>query len=100
MLEDEGLVRADQHDGSRVFELTDAGHDASQQAAGDQRAGGPPWGRSDEQDDRFRTLRESVGQVAAAARQVAHAGRVEQLDRTIEILQRTRRELYQLLAEE
>src|SRR5271165_7078960 len=62
MLEDEGLVRAEQREGSRVFELTDAGREASEQAAGDQRAGGPPWGHGDEQDDGIRTLRQAVGQ--------------------------------------
>ena len=35
-----------------------------------------------------------------AAKQVAHAGNPDQLDRAIEIAQRARKELYQILAED
>jgi hypothetical protein len=47
-----------------------------------------------------RTLREGLVGVIGATRQLFHVGRGEQLDRAAEILQRARRELYQLLAEE
>jgi len=57
----------------------------------------PPWEHA-EGDDRYRSLKETVGQLAMAARQ--WGGRqAEQVDRAVEILARARRELYQLLAE-
>lgn len=99
MLEDEGLVRAEERDGTRVYELTDAGRQERERAVDDAREGSPPWERSSEEGDRLRSLRDAVVQVNLAAKQVAHAGSAVQLDQALEILQRTRKELYQALAE-
>ena len=96
LLEDEGLVHAEERDGTRVYDLTDAGREK----AGEPFEEGhrPPWEHA-EGDDRYRSLKETVGQLAMAARQVGAAGQAEQVDRAVEILARARRELYQLLAE-
>jgi DNA-binding PadR family transcriptional regulator len=95
MLEDEGLVRSHAQDGTRVYELTDAG---TAEAAAADPSGPAPWERGDDSDERLRTLREAMGQAQMAAKQVAHTGSQEQIDQGIEIVQRARRELYQLLA--
>ncbi len=99
MLEDEGLVRAEQRDGTRVYELTDAGRLERERAAGEAGAGTPPWERGEEEGSRLRSLREAVMQVTQATKQVVHAGTPEQMDHSLEILQRARKELYQTLAD-
>ncbi len=99
MLADEGMVGSTTGDGSRSFELTDEGRQAAQ-AGSAERGGRAPWETGDESDDRLRALREAVGQIHMAAKQVAHAGGADQIDRSIEIVQRARKELYQILAED
>ncbi|HUA95752.1 MAG TPA: PadR family transcriptional regulator [Acidimicrobiales bacterium] len=97
MLEDEGLVRAEARDGTRVFELTDAGR--AEAEAAQQEGHVTPWAGG-ESADRARTLRSSMGQLFLAVRQLGAAGTPEQVDKTVEILQRAKKELYQLLAED
>lgn len=96
MLEDEGLVRSTSVDGTRTFELTEAGRT---EAETKDDAGGAPWEFDGEGADRARNLKGSVGQLFLAARQLGAVGNPEQVDKGLEILQRARRELYQLLAE-
>lgn len=93
MLEDEGLVRSSDVDGSRTYTLTDAGRAEAEKNE-------EPLRTADEADDKIRTLREALGQLASAAKQVAGAGEVAQVDRGIAIIQRARKELYQILAED
>jgi len=92
LLEDEGLVRAEERDGKRVYELTDAGRAESTKRLED--AGGPPWqtGGPD-----FRGL---IGGIAMAYKQVQMAGSPTQVEQATEILKDARRELYRLLAED
>jgi DNA-binding PadR family transcriptional regulator len=93
MLEDEGLVRSSDVDGSRTYTLTDAGRTEAEKNEEPLRAGG-------ETDEKVRTLRDSLGQLASAAKQLAGAGEAAQIDRGIAIIQRARKELYQILAED
>jgi DNA-binding PadR family transcriptional regulator len=96
-LEDEGLVRAAERDGAKVFELTDAGRE---QVAGAKDAPAP-WEVDD--DDGLagrRDVRRLVGEVAAAAMQVNHLGDERQAEQALETLKRTRRELYTILAQD
>jgi DNA-binding PadR family transcriptional regulator len=95
MLEDEGLARSVESGGTRTYELTDEGRTQAE-AAGEEP--GFPWD-DPSGADQHRVLREAVMQTNVAAMQVAHAGRAEQLDRAVEIVQRARKELYGLLAE-
>ena len=97
MLEDEGLVRSRTQDGTRVYELTDAGTAEAATSDADL-SGRAPWERGDGADGRIRTLYEAVAQEQMAIRQVASAGNPAQIDQGIEIVQRAKRELYQLLA--
>ena len=95
-LEDEGLIRAEERDGRRVFTLTDAGrkhveeHDL-----------GAPWDAvRDDVGEEIHDLRALIAQVAAAAWQVAQAGTEAQLAQARQVLADTRRALYRILAED
>ncbi len=98
MLEDEGLVRSTTQDGTRTYELTDTGRGEAEAATkeGDREA---PWDFGGEGADRTRSLKMAVVQVQMAARQLSMAGQPEQVERGLEIIQRARKELYQILAE-
>jgi DNA-binding PadR family transcriptional regulator len=99
MLEDEALVRSTTNEASRTFELTELGAAAAAEAHA-ARAGRAPWEQDDGSDDRLRTLRRAMGQTLMAAKQVVNAGNADQVDRSIEVIQRARKELYQILAED
>ncbi len=97
-LEDEELVRPETGDGGRrVFALTDAGREAQEAAAG----GPAPWDEvGAEGDSSALELRDLVGQVVAAARQVLHAGEPAQIAQAKDVLRDARRKLYRILAED
>ncbi len=93
MLEDEGLVRATDADGSRVYTLTDTGRSKAE--------GAPvPWPQAGEGGDEFRSLRVASAQLMSAAKQLSMAGSASQLERGVTVVQRARKELYQILAED
>ncbi len=93
MLEDEGLVQSSEVDGSRTFTLTEAGRGEAEKAK-------LPWQEGGESDDEVRTLRQGVGQLMSAAKQLAGAGEKAQIERGISVIQKARKELYQILAED
>jgi DNA-binding PadR family transcriptional regulator len=93
MLEDEGLVRASDVEGSRTYTLTDAGRTESEQTA-------VPWQAPGEADELVRSLRLGMGQLVSAAKQLAGTGETAQLERGIAVINRARKELYQILAED
>ncbi|MGZ4185755.1 MAG: PadR family transcriptional regulator [Solirubrobacteraceae bacterium] len=96
-LEDEGLVRAVERDGTKLFEITDAGREHVAAAHGQT----APWEMED--DPAFETLaelRSLVHQIGMAAGQVVHAGDEEQIGRARDTLTETRRRLYRILAED
>ena len=95
LLEDEGLVKAEEVDGRRVVSLTDAGREAVEQRAADK----APWENGDEDSPRH-ALRGELFRVMGAAKQVARIDDSEQQAKAVEILKDTRRRLYSLLAEE
>jgi DNA-binding PadR family transcriptional regulator len=100
-LEDEGLVRAEEKDGKRVFRLTEAGQGAIT-ALGDMAA---PWETAAEGIDTEAgalaiELRMLIGQVAGAVIQVAQAGNEAQVAKAKELMTSTRRGLYRILAED
>ena len=95
VLEDVGLVRAEKESGKRVFHLTDEGREAAE-AQGEHK----PWDAvNDELDNGFVALRNELGNVAAAAMQVASAGNDAQVATAKTVLAEARRQLYLLLAE-
>jgi DNA-binding PadR family transcriptional regulator len=97
LLADEGLVRAEEADGKRVFHLTDAGR--AHVAA---RAGGTkPWDTAAAgADDDVTALRTLAFGIGAAVVQVAQTGSTAQVDAAREVLAETRRALYRILAED
>ncbi|HEU5308554.1 MAG TPA: PadR family transcriptional regulator [Acidimicrobiia bacterium] len=96
LLEDQGLVVADAEAGKRLFSLTDAGREEAAKA-GDRK----PWDDVTEGIDpqQFK-LRDALGPIAVAARQVAVAGTPAQQAAATAILADTSRRLYAILAEE
>jgi DNA-binding PadR family transcriptional regulator len=94
-LEDEGLIRGVDRDGTKLFEVTDAGrehlaerHDAA-----------PPWADDDEPES-FGDIRAQIKQLQIAVMQVVHAGDEQQVARASATLAEARRSLYRILAEE
>ncbi len=96
-LEDEGLIRATEADGTKLFEITPAG----QKQLADSGSAAAPWAEAeDTEGDDSPDLRNLIRGLVLAITQVAQAGNPEQTQRAAELLAQTRRELYKILAEE
>ena len=93
-LEDEGLVRAQEAGGRKLFELTEEGRTYVSEHADEL---GTPWEQvgGGEPIGEMRTLVFSVG---AAVMQVVQAGSPEQVAEAAKVLEETRRSLYRILA--
>jgi DNA-binding PadR family transcriptional regulator len=97
LLEDEGLIRGEDSDGKRRFSLTETGRTEQEEKAGDV----APWDAvRDGAPTGHLALRESVGKLFAAVRQVGQAGNEDQRKQVTELLDETRRKVYAILAEE
>ena len=95
--EDEGLIRATEGEGGKVFEITDKGREHLEQHAPKQ----PPWETDDDPDSEgVADLRKLVSQVAVATLQLTQAGDEGQRERARELLSQTRKALYGILAED
>jgi DNA-binding PadR family transcriptional regulator len=96
-LEDEGLIKSVEADGSRRFEITDAGREHLESRAEEPE----PWKPADQEGENAITeLAPLVIQIGKAAWQVATVGDEAQRARAIEVLAETRRSLYRILAED
>src|SRR4051794_32839239 len=96
-LEDEGLVRLDEHEGRRAYALTDAGRAYVEERREDLAA---PWEEmSDSVDDDVASLFRELRQVGMAAAQIGHMGTAHQATQARGVLAEARRALYSLLAE-
>ena len=93
-LEDEGLVRAEETGGRKLFDLTDEGRAYVTENADEL---GTPWEEvgGGEAVGELRTLVFSVG---AAVMQVVQAGTEAQVAEAAKVLEETRRSLYRILA--
>ena len=95
-LEDEGLVRAGERDGNRVYEVTDAGRTEVAER-GDAPA---PWDAVKANVGVGpRQLMRLVRDVAQASAQVVHSGDEAQVAQAQEVLSDARRSLYRILAQ-
>jgi DNA-binding PadR family transcriptional regulator len=95
-LEDEGLVEAEKSEGKRVFGLTSDGRTKIESTPA-----APPWERfAADGDEGLIALREAGFQVGAAVMQIGRAGSDAQVKKAKEILEETRRKIYQILAED
>jgi len=96
-LEDEGLIRSQESDGRKLFELTDAGRALLAERAADRQA---PWEEMSETvSDHAHELGRLMREVAFAFAQVMRTGSDGQIAGAREVLARTRKELYRLLAD-
>jgi DNA-binding PadR family transcriptional regulator len=95
LLEDEGLVGAEEVEGRKVFSLTNAGTQAVEKLADRKQ----PWENGDEDSPRHE-LRAEAFRALGAAKQIARGDDDEQLAKAAEILREARRKLYSILAEE
>jgi DNA-binding PadR family transcriptional regulator len=96
-LEDEGLVRIERIDGRRVVHLTDEGNAYVDQHRDElNRVFDTVTGHF---DDGMMELFDLMRQAGMAALQVVHAGTPSQVARAREVLERTRQDLYRILAE-
>jgi DNA-binding PadR family transcriptional regulator len=97
-LADEGLVVDEKTDGRRVFRLTDAGRQYVEQHPEMARGA---WESSAQQEAwQVPGLFAEAARLGAGIVQVAHAGTPDQLRAAERLLERTRRELYRILAED
>jgi DNA-binding PadR family transcriptional regulator len=96
-LEDEGLIRTEEHDGRKAFAITDAGRKALEARGEDATA---PWEQlSGEVGQGAVALGRQMREVASAFMQVMRTGGESQIERAGEVLDRTRRDLYRILAD-
>jgi DNA-binding PadR family transcriptional regulator len=96
LLEDEGLVAAEEVDGKRRFTLTAEGITEAER-----RTGRPPWEQVGEAANApAGRLRDGIFQLGAAVMQVVHTGNEDQVARTLDILNDARRRIYSLLGED
>jgi len=92
LLEDEGLVRAREDEGRRVYELTELGTEQADRTKLDELVQGPDGrGGSD--------LRNEVRLMHLAAKQVGVAGTPEQVEQASSIVREARQALYRLLTD-
>lgn len=92
-LEDEDLIVASDETGKKIYQLSDAGREAVES-----NEEGPPWERF-ESHEAYSALRDAAFSAGAAVMQVARSGTEAQVVRTREILEETKRQIYQLLAD-
>jgi DNA-binding PadR family transcriptional regulator len=96
-LEDEGLVRSEEIDGRKAFQLTDAGRAHLAERDPDRPA---PWEQmSDDVGAKAHELGKIMREVAFAFVQVMRAGSEEQQEQARKVLVTARRELYRILAD-
>jgi DNA-binding PadR family transcriptional regulator len=97
MREDEGLIKATESDGKRVFEITEAGTTV----LAERKDTMSPWdmvakGMSGD----AMALRQAMMQTGAAAMQAGTAGSSDQVGRVVEVLDEARKRIYGILAED
>src|SRR3954447_26670919 len=95
LLEDEGLVTAEEVEGRKVYSLTDSGTEAVPERT----EGKQPWEEGDEDSPRFEA-RQEVFRLMGGAQQPARADKGGQPRRGPNLPKDARRKLYGILAEE
>jgi DNA-binding PadR family transcriptional regulator len=93
LLSDEGLVKAEEVDGKRVFSLTEEGTKAAEAITERRKS----W-EEDGEDSPYHRLRKATFQAIGAARQVGAAGDETQVDEAVKILDDARKRIYSILA--
>jgi DNA-binding PadR family transcriptional regulator len=95
LLEDEGLIEAEESEGRKRFTLTEAGRAEAERAATN-----APWAEyADDTVSQAQDFREAAFGIMNALRQVGFAGTDDQRRRALEVLNDTKRRLYAILAD-
>jgi DNA-binding PadR family transcriptional regulator len=96
-LEDEGLIRAVDREGTKLFEITDLGRER----LGESKTDPAPWAEEDDPDaPDLHRMAGLIIQIGKAAWQVAQEGDERQTDQAYQLLAETRRSLYRILAQD
>jgi len=95
-LEDEGLIKAGEHDGRRAFSLTDEGRKYVEEHPDELRGQWESAAEGVAQD--AIGLRDTFGRTFGAFMQVWHVGTDEQREEAAKVLDETRKALYRILA--
>jgi DNA-binding PadR family transcriptional regulator len=96
-LEDEGLIRAQELDGRKLFQLTDAGREYVKERGEEVPA---PWEQmSGDVSDQAHELGRLIREVASAFSQVVKTGSEAQMGEARKVLTTTRKDLYRILAD-
>jgi DNA-binding PadR family transcriptional regulator len=96
-LEDEGLIRAQELDGRKLFQLTDAGREYIKERGEDKPA---PWEQmSGDVSDQAHELGRLIREVASAFTQIVRSGSEAQMGEARKVLTATRKDLYRILAD-
>ncbi|HLH64963.1 MAG TPA: PadR family transcriptional regulator [Solirubrobacteraceae bacterium] len=95
-LEDEGLIRSQERDGSRTWGLTDAGREHLQARAAEP----DPWSEGADHNERLSELGPAFFAFAKAFWQVASVGDESQRARAAQLIAQARRTLYRILADD
>jgi DNA-binding PadR family transcriptional regulator len=90
-LEDESLVRSEEREGKRVYEITDEGRVEAERRLAE---GGKPW------EDDGPDFRGNVKLLFLAYKQVMLAGSPDQAEAANEIIANARKQMYRLLADD
>lgn len=96
LLEEEGLITAQEGGGKRLFELTEAGRAEAEAGPAEpwqEAAGGGDW-------EAVQEMGQSLHQVAQALHQVMSTGTPDQRAKGLAVLAETRKKLYLILAED
>ena len=97
-LADEGLIVGEESGGRRTFQLTDAGREYVEQNPEMARGA---WESAAQQEDwQVPGLFAEAARLGGGIVQIAHAGTPEQVRAAERLLERTRRELYRILADQ
>jgi DNA-binding PadR family transcriptional regulator len=99
LLEDSGYVTSETTGGKRVYTITDEGGQFLAERAQQEPQGGP-WERFRNQPQEANQLRQAATELAGAVIQVARSGNLDRMSRVKELLDRTKREIYAILAED
>jgi DNA-binding PadR family transcriptional regulator len=96
LLADEGLIEGEESGGRRTFSLTDAGRRHVEENPGMAR---PAWeSMAQDESGEVPGLFVSAARLGGSIVQMAHAGTPEQIHAAEQLLERTRRGMYQILA--
>ncbi|SDO94378.1 Transcriptional regulator PadR-like family protein [Arthrobacter sp. ok909] len=96
LLADEGLIRAEESNGRKIYSLTEAGREdvAHADASAPWESTGPASGTG------FAALPKAGVELAQAASQVGRTGSPEQVQQAVAVLNEARRRLYSILAQD